>query len=650
MSWKPIDFQGIVSLDTPLVDLLSKYLEEQESQLAHRIVDAIPKSLADAIAPPPPPSQDTQLKLSEAIDIFSKHHYQTTDRRHPIVASPDCNKAIKETNEALWDYVETLDGCVSELFHQLDDMGLEKWHVRLSHVVGSIKDMLVHKTEDLIWAIRRLENQLWKCKLATEAPESMGLNKLKVSMLWSTLLDRSLISHLHKNQGYLRSHYNKFVQRYSGFVQMQEQVDKLITKLMDYQVLFSLDKETQLQFIKLYQMLKLWDLNRKAKVFPKEDFIVALRNSISVDKATAIFRDYFAALRAHLYIKSLYIKQHSLDLIESPSTKSRTQEIIAGFQAETNLLGHTILNYREFLLQSDHDPYIRTKLGMSDWISGQDPIQKKPLLNLGYDVDALSRLFAQLSLSLNVEIEEQREDHNFLKEEIEKAVHEISNPLASHRQMRNKVENILGMLEQMDELGSFDEEVVPFVGQILSKLMRFDWKYHVEFGFPLFHQLYDIHQGLVKPVTARHHVSRLNKCQKLLNQILEWVRTQKTQEHAHEIELDMNDIKGYLQDFLGYIQRIFSDPKMTLHKAMSLHAEISHELFESRYLFGNFFYRLRQKELEGKLIRRQFLFVDQYFETIEYRLFEIKETQWPENVVDEQNVQQEEEEERSDDD
>ncbi len=218
---------------------------------------------------------------------------------------------------------------------------------------------------------------------------------------------------------------------------------------------------------------------------------------------------------------------------------------------------------------------------------------------------------------------QQRVDISEVDPEIQQLVHEMEQPLATHRMMRSRAEKVLDKLQQLDELGSFDIHVIDYIEHVFSKLLRADWRYHVLHGIPLFHQLYAIHHGLVKPVDDRHHSNRMTKFKKLLQQVHEWVKNNKTQVHFHDIELDMSYIKGYLQDFLGYVQRASSDSSLSKDKALELYQEIAQQLLEYRYLFGNFFYQLRQHETEGQLIRKQCLFVDQYFESIETKLFEL---------------------------
>ena len=104
-----------------------------------------------------------------------------------------------------------------------------------------------------------------------------------------------------------------------------------------------------------------------------------------------------------------------------------------------------------------------------------------------------------------------------------------------------------------------------------------------------------------------------------LNRLINGRKREICQRTPIEIELDMNDMKTYLQDFLASVQRAekerahnpFIDETVDKFKV---------QLLEYRYLFGQFFYLLMNKNSESQQLRNQFLFVDQYFETIENHL------------------------------
>jgi len=619
MSWQPIDFQGLVSLDTPVIDLLYQYLDEQESALGRAILDAIPPNMQTPILGY---GSNTVIRLSDAIEMFSKKCATHSIEQDNLATKDDWKPTAEKINKAMWNYVEALEGCVIELFQQLEQIGLEQWHSRLPQVLGTIKELLQHKIEDLIWAIKRLEDQLWRYRLNLQPKNNFQHWHTKLSSLWSSILDKDLTKNLEKTQAFLRTNYTKFLKRYGGYVKLQEEVEQSLEKFDNFPIINGLEKDNQKLFKKLYQLLKLWELNQTAKAVPNRELTLALRHALSIEKATLIFKEYYINLKKLLFGQSRTFKNQGERILENSVAKVAMQENIEYGQHEIHMLAMTIFHYRDFLLKADPDPYVRSRLGFSESIVGPEPAQTKPLIELGYDIEKLGQLSAQLLEAIK------KNDHiqlsiSEIDAEITHALHEIGHPLATKRMIRQKAERIIENLMLLDQWTAFSWDIVDYVGSTLSKLIRIDWKYFVVFEFLNFHELYSIHQGLILPINDRSHNNRLQKFTKLLNHVQQWVVKHRTQSHFHDIELDMNDIKIYLQDFLAFVQRIASDTSIPPEKLNIVSQDIAQELLEYRYLFGNFFYQLRQHESEGQLIRRQFLFVDQYFESVDLKLHEM---------------------------
>lgn len=621
MNWKPIDFQSFIVLDSIIVDLLSDYLDERESLLAQEIFNAFQFSNE------PLSSSKPRLKLSSILEVLEKSDFHHLHHSPANIQQNLFNKAVATVNKALWHYTETLEGCVTELGQQLDLISLEQWHDRLAQVVGSLKELLIHKLEDLIWAIRRLETQLWRCKLSCDHLDPYMKAFTKLSKLWESILDPALIRTLMKNQEYLRVQYQKFMKRYRGYFKLQEKVNPLIDKLHTFECLGALGSSTKLDIVKLYMLLKLWELNRTERKLPSKELDVALRNVLSVDKATELLKEYYKALKDNLFKQSLWIKDKADRILSSSEEKGRLLAKIQAYDEESHVLGALVSQYRDFLLRVDPDPYVRARLGFAEPTAGAEPFYTKPLLKLSFDVEALNDSFSQLQISVKKTESLESEEFNQSSSEIDQLLHEMGQPLSSARSLRTKAEDILEKLQCLNELGSFNIKMIDYTGRILSRLLRADWRYHVVFGIPLFHQLYATHHGLLKPAMNRQHEQRLAKFSALIKEISEWLKPQQMQLHAHDVELDMNDIKGYLQDFLGTVQRTINDENLKTDniKARQFYEDTAQQLLEYRYIFGNFFYQLRQNEEIESNIRRQFLFVDQYFESVEQKLYELQQ-------------------------
>jgi hypothetical protein len=626
---KPIDFQGIISLDLVLVEQLRLYLQEKESQLSQSIANAIHPLPREGI---PPVLASGDLKLFEGVETFTKNIHKVSISKYSVVAPNDWELATRQINNALWENVEVLEGCVVELFRQLGQVGFEKWNPALLKAVEAIKDMLHIRLEELGWKIPRLESLLWDYRWICEKQDGKIVFFKKTFSFWKSILDRELMTSVKKSRKLLETGYKKFVTRYTEYEVLKIKIDNTLRKFNSYQVFKSLDEANREEFRTIYRLLKVWELNLRSKSLPPREPIRALRNAYSIEKAASVFREYSRSLRKVLFDRSRKIKADSNELYFDVSSRRIVGDVVKGYRAEVHTLGAAIDKYREFYLRTHPNPYVRTRWGFAEWIVGPEPSQTKDLLSILYSVEELDKLYESLGLGL------QKGPAAFdslsmsrLYQDMEQTLHEMGQPLTSRMVMRARAEKLLDQIQQMDELGSFNPDVVEYVGKAFSKGLRADWQYNVFFDIPLFHQLYEIHQGILGPIEDRNHLGRKNKFRDLITQIEGWVRNRDTHRHVHEIETDMTDMKNYLQEFLAYVQRIENEKDLSKVALKAHTSDITRQLLEYRYLFGQFFHDLHQYEPEGKMIRNQFLFIDQYLESVENKLNELK-LRWQANV------------------
>lgn len=617
MTWKPIDFEGITSQEKPLDVELDQFLYEKEGLLGECIVHSV--HIVDE-TPQLPSKAIFRLKLSEALENFEKRIRQVALSTQNLPSLKDFQMTISLINNCLWQYVEILESRVIELFQQLDQIGLEKWHKEMLSIVNSIKIMLMHRMEDVSWAIRRMETLLWQYREICTGDKGMGTH-LKRWLPWSHLLDRNLLANLEKSKKFLGFRHKKFTDRMQDYNGFNERIQQGVNKFQSYHVYNSLDSNDQVNFKHIYQLLKLWELNQAAQSLPSQDIVRALRQVQSEEKVYQVFNDYYHALLDILYQQARLFKLGPQELLKDAEGKTLALDVISGHRLEIHTLGETIVKYRVFLLQTDPNPYIRSRWHYAEWMVGRQPTQSKRLLNLTYEIESLDVLYERLRNSLERDSTDQEGTQLSLAAlHIERWLHESSQPLISRAIMHTNIERIINILADLDELGSFNRKIMDFFDQVLSKTLRIDWKYNVAFDIPKFQELYRIHRGLLGRSEDRQHFSRMNKFKHIIQQIEDWAKKKITQRHVQEIEQDMSDIKVQLQDFLAFVQRMASAPKPENQKEDEVRKEIARQLLEYRYQFGQFFHRLSQNEPEERLLRNQFLFVYQYFEAVENKL------------------------------
>ena len=130
----------------------------------------------------------------------------------------DWKVAVEEINTAFWHYIEILEGSMTELFQQIDQIGFEQWSIDLSDAATQIKDELIHRLDDVIWGMRRLNKNLSEChnKVVKVQPWH------KFASLWQGVLDPSLELSAKKCQKFLNFRYSNFVERYVGYLELYD--------------------------------------------------------------------------------------------------------------------------------------------------------------------------------------------------------------------------------------------------------------------------------------------------------------------------------------------------------------------------------------------------------------------------------------------
>ncbi|WP_249274093.1 hypothetical protein [Parachlamydia sp. AcF125] len=622
MTLEPIDFQGRFIFENALVEQLGHYLDEKETFLANKLILCFSNVAAHeplVLAPP-----RVELKLSEGVDIVGKKIQETPSHAWENVPTQEWQRLSEQWEEALWEYVGTIQGCTTELFHQLNQIGFERWNKELSQVLSSLKELLLAKIRIAARCIQQLEEFLkeFRKKLAKHSP-SIWL-KIKIFMDWKSVIDPSLKRSLGRSEKFLNVQSQKFTLKHREYLKLNIKIEEALRKFKGYQALSRLEMHGRDTFKTIYRLIKLWEKNQRTKSLPEFELVQALKNVIHPEKAIELFKEYYEELLSSLYERSRLIKDSNYLQAKDVIGRGLMQEVLNGYRAETHTLGAIVSKYREFLLRTDPDPYVRSRWGFAEWIVGQEPLNAKKLLALGYEIESLDQLLEKLSQSIQ-QGPLHRGEFNIAKisREIDKAIHEMGQPLNSRQVMRLHAEEFLKRLEELNELGSFNPQIVDRVGVYLSQALRADWQYHVLHDFPLYHSLYAIHHGIIDRSVDLAHRQRLGGFKKIIEQLEQHIKNRETQKHSMKIDLDINDMKGYLQDFYASIQRLEKEP-MDHDSLSAAIQERELQLLEYRHLFGNFFNQIPHSESQGKLLRNAFLFVDQYFESIENRLQDLK--------------------------
>jgi len=620
MNWQPINYKGINDLEQEIVGQLNDYLNERENRLSAQILTLTDDHSVYPIHPGSPilPSESGNLKLTDIVDEFARRIRSGSVKTR--IADEEKDRMLFMINNALWDYTEVLEGCVTELFQRVRQIGVDRWNPRLFDVLFEIKESLLHRIDVLQWVIQRLESPLEQlCK-----PEQKSKGWVKKWLSWSNpVLDPSLKKNLTETENALHTRYQAFNRRYDEYMHTRFKVDQILDEQPSLLILSQLDFADQSLFRNLYRLLYTLDFFPDVKDQMSAELVRSLKSLASIDEMQSVFRIYEGKIRDEFYKNCRDLKELDQD---NPSTEQKIARILDKVrvdQQELQQLVKTISRYRAFLLKHDPNPYIRSRLGFTEWPVGPEPAATKDLLKIVEVSEELNRCFSRLIQSLSADRAKEVALELAAQTECQNLLHEMSQPLISRAMMENRAEKLVEELDACNEAGSLSEESVRFVGDVLGKSMRLDWKYHVLHSFPLFHSLFRLHLGLTSRVDDPSHAFRIDRFNHLCNQVEEWVKKGDLYSHIHEVGLDLNDMKVYLQDFLATLQRVVKDRSSDPFLDETTD-KLSRQLLEYRYLFGKFLRDILGKDEDGPLHRNQFLFVDQYFDSAERLLNELR--------------------------
>jgi len=619
MIWQPIDFQKIVSLDQSLIEQLHKYLQEKEALLAKDILSALPEKKDKKTL-----EQKVPFKLAEAADAFSSTLKKLAKSKKSSLTEELLLEMAKLLEHFFWEYVEVLEGCIKELFQQLEQVEFSLWGQKIAKVLDNLQEMVEHHLEDLSWTIRKLQIAIEEARRKLDGKNPWWVAVGKSVMRWTPLFGTALLQTLKKSERYLRLHHKKHATLFAEYISLDAKIKQIMKKLGGYEILTTLEKEQQEQYRHIYYIVKFWQHDQKGHLVPVYELVRSLLQKVSIEDSITLLQKYRDAIKAALFHQGRLLKRSS-SRIKEVESKKKIDQLMLAYRAEILSLGSSVSRYRDLLLRTDPNPYVRSRWGFTEGIVGPEPAQTKKLQNLEYEFEYLEELLGNLQASIQkAHAKEEKSAAVKIDPGIVRVLHEMSQPFTSYGIVKKRAEQLVEYIAEMDELGSTNPQITSYVGQVFSKALRADWKYHALHEIPKFHELFAIHVGLVQGADDQKHLSRMKKFSKVIKEIGDWVALRETRKHVKEIEYDINDLKGYLQDFLAQVQWLEKDMPKEKAQVDALIEDIALQLLLYRNTFAEFFHKLDTTSLEGKRLRNKFLFIDQYFESVEQRLHQIK--------------------------
>lgn len=589
----------LIKLNRSLLEQFRLFLDQKESKLADQLMLSAP--LIPGSIEKIPLQGSGHLRLSQALQMLGE---RLRGYKEQEVSEEEWRSGIALVNQALWEYAELLQDAVQELVFQLQQADFNSWNHNFFVVVSAFKELLFQRIEDLIWTYRRLEELLLAYRARARRLKNLWGFFGKFFRWFSGPLDRSILNHLFRSEELLSMHYKQFTASYESFNAMAAKEKEEERKFQNFWGLKELPSEQRDLFIELHRLVKISEENSKTLVLKPQNLIAATKNLAKSGKVSLLFRSYIRELRKKLFEMSRKWQNES---------DSALEEVVGGLKSELLILGKVIGSYREMWLSSAANPYLKTRWSFTEWIIGPEPRKTKDLKLQIYEIETLASWYQHLLEAIKKgEIENSDIKRRLLFEEIDQILHEMGQPLSSRSSLQGRAERLISLIEKADELGSSLGNVQEPLTRIFLRALRSDAKYQVLHDFLQFENLYSIHRGLMPPLHDPAHEKRVKLFYCVIHHVQYWLKEHLMVENGENLETEEAAIQEELQKLLASLQK----DQIPIHERTT-HLQM---LLEYRYIFSCFFHSLRPHNVEGREVRSQFSFVDQYLDAIEIRL------------------------------
>lgn len=580
---------GLRSFNHALVEQLKIFLNIKEARLANVIMAQVFAKAALQNIPLP----SHEIKLLPLVQHLKNH--LTLDG-----SLEKEQEKVSGINQAFWHYVQILEENIAELFQRIDRLEISDWTFELFTVVTDIKDLLLDQLSILIDGLTILEEAFQKIS----PPKLFHFFRRQV-------FDKSLLKNLSNSKSFLITNYESFKRKYGLFDEFSGKIVRKAKKFKNYIGFASLEKPIKKHFLNIYRITNLWDENLKVKVFNRLDFLKEMKQNIPLFRSYLVLKQYLESINSAFF-----------RLCEEWRLRREMEQMedVQYLNKELSALGSTIEKYRNLLLSTDPNPYVRSRLGFKEWVVGPEPRTTKEMLELIYNLEALKRLIYKFENSAKQQTQENDPEAKrlILKNGMQSIIHELGQPLVSKSMVRSRLDKLIEIIDECDELAGSTGEVGNLVTEALLNAFRIDWHYQLLFENPKFQEILTIHKNSEKMEKDFFHHRRIQHFRQMASEIENWVRQNASFRHMHDLETHVSDAKEQMQVYLSHVKRRVESLDGV---EKSLYEEqVKLQLLEYYEVFDRFFFLLKNYEVNGKMILNQFQFIDLYLQAIKQLL------------------------------
>lgn len=593
--FNPSDFHRIKDDQEKAVSEVNHYLQEEEKWLLDSILQAFHINLEEEAV-----SEDSSSRFSEVIDAVVERIDQIASEKLSKLSPKEFDVVIAHINAAFRHYEEILEGCAAQLFHELEKIRVDELEEDTLKGVEAVKVRLLDQIDSCVSQIRRLEKKLSECAGGVQSKWSFVAS---VSRFFRSILDKSIIAKLKKIKQMVVQGYMQLCKRHNEYRKLNETASTRLAKLENFVIFHRLPAEVQQEFTEIYRLIKIRQLNAKSSDLLGLELDRVLKDTVSVDRATDIFEAYFGAIENEIYTMRREMTHMSAEELQEGDRRKELLKSIKSARREVHVLGSLVLKFRDFVLATHPDPYVRARLGFSERTVGPEPKETKSLMQLGLKVETLDKRYERLAEAIEeFEPQQRRAAELGYFDEIIGDLERLSWEAKAAEEATLYYQTFLSELQEVQDRYSFDRYRLMGIEKVLRLALRLD-HFHVLIDERRFQDIYDTHikiRGPVPNVEQRKRLKALNK----LNFELQSLRTSTASlsQSARSIAKNKADawreeadaLLADLEAFIGAMRQRIPIP---LPELMETVAQRRYEVLEFLFAYHTLASRLRATDL-----------------------------------------------------
>lgn len=415
-----------------------------------------------------------------------------------------------ESNRVLWNGAEEAAALSRRLFEQLYVIGIFQWTPALQECVALTSAALKARVEALTKVCVNLAETLWMYDNDAPLDEDPEQWFAFIRPLRREGIDSSLNTHLEQTQQFVSSQAESYHARFTDFFHFMERASHAVDKVTEKVLCRELPDQLRAAYEHIIIGLSIWENDANAGGILLDELSRSLRKDDAVTCGYVLFHEYFKRLFDFLFATSRSLKGTvQVDFIS-------IRQALTDAETELRELKRTVARYREFMLITDPDPYVRTRLGFKEWVVGEEPLPCRQLYALEIELESSLRLYeAMIASCSGVSCAEISAQADATKPELTEALHVLSQPTLTALPLKRHLSHISGLLMALRELTNRDRSIVNLMARTLLKLLcdeRCQEPFYLDFQFM---NLYLVHHHLVQPMvsdpTHRRHIESLEQ-------------------------------------------------------------------------------------------------------------------------------------------